>query len=286
MFKPARSHETPSAVVLSLSLSLSIMIGAVPSPTFAAQPPAPRLEGRMMMVEPEPEVADPRVSLRVDTDALGGADEPMKAKIVEIATGVFRNQGFVDAIDDQDPVIVVVVERTGDVENPGFVMGYSIEQGDEIVPGSARQSDCSLCTRTEVIERIEKDLEPLLELAREHQVEREGVEVGGDGDGDGDVGPVGDDRKIGPLGFAGIGLAVVGLAGVGAGVGLAVKGVEPTPPYQKSKDFRTPGNVILAIGGAALIAGVVMIAVDVSKRKKSRSQKAAKIRAFGPGFAF
>lgn len=55
------------------------------------------------------------------------------------------------------------------------------------------------------------------------------------------------------------------------------------------KDYRTPGNVVLSIGGAALIAGVVMIAVDVSKRKKARAGKPVgkpRVRAVGLGVAF
>ena len=55
-------------------------------------------------------------------------------------------------------------------------------------------------------------------------------------------------------------------------------------------NYRKPGNVVLAIGGAALIAGIVMIAVDVSKRKKARgkSQSGSKLRVqpYGAGIAF
>lgn len=271
-----------------LPLTLSLGLVGIPSPSHAAQPPAPRLIAK---TEPEPEQTPaeqpPRAALRVDTEALDASDDALKAKIVEVATGVFSKQGFSDALDDQDPTIVVVVERTGSEDNPGFVVGYSIEKGDDVVPGSARQSDCSLCTRTELVERIEKELPALLKLALDHQAVRTVADVGGgDGDGDGDVGEV-DQRKIGPLGFAGIGLGVVGVAGVGVGVGLAVKGFEPTDESQRQlKDYRTPGNVILSVGGAALIAGVVMIAVDVSKRKKARSRKQANVEPFGFGIAF
>jgi hypothetical protein len=277
----ARPHTTP---FVALALSLSVGLVGIPSPSHAAQPPAPRL-----LVQAE---QPPRAALRVDTDALGSGEEPLKAKIVEVATGVFTKQGFEDALDDQDPRILIDVAPTGNEENPGFVVGFSIEKGDDVVPNSARQIDCSLCTKTELLERIEKELPALLDLALAHQPERP-IENGngggdGDGDGDGDVEPV-DQRKIGPLGFAGIGLAVGGAAGVGVGVGLAVKGFEPIPPtFLEQKNYRTPGNVILGIGGAALIAGVVMIAVDVSKRKKARraAESRAKLIWQGSGFAF
>ena len=277
------------AGLLPLALTLSLGLVGIPSPSHAAQPPAPRLIAKTEPEQAPAEQQPPRAALRVDTEALDASDDALKAKIVEVATGVFSKQGFSDALDDQDPTIVVVVERTGSEENPGFVVGYSIEKGDEVVPGSARQSDCSLCTRTELVERIEKELPGLLKLALDHQAVRTVEDVGGgdgDGDGDGDVGEV-DQRKIGPLGFAGIGLGVVGAAGVGVGVGLAVKGFEPIAPSQRQlKDYRTPGNVILSVGGAALIAGIVMIAVDVSKRKKARSRKQANVEPFGFGIAF
>jgi hypothetical protein len=67
--------------------------------------------------------------------------------------------------------------------------------------------------------------------------------------------------------------------------------VEPlAPDYLERTNYRTPGSVVLAIGGAALIAGVVMIAVDVSKRKKqrakSRTGEKVRVRPHGVGIAF
>lgn len=287
MQQSVRTHTT-SFVALTLTLTL---IG-LPSPVGAAEPPAP-----MLLDDAAPTEAAPQVGLRVNTDDLGGVDEPTKRKIVEVATGVFDAQGFADVSDAKDPRIVIVVERTGDEEHPGFVVGFSIEKGDEVVAGSARQLDCSLCTRTELVEEIGKELPALLELARKHQVPRavsdggrNGDDVTGDvtGGGDGEETTV-DRRKIGGLGFAGIGVGVVGLAGVGAGVGLVVKGVEPIAPnFYDQRNYRKPGTVILAIGGAALIAGIVMIAVDVSKRKKARrgAAETSTIRPHGSGFAF
>ncbi|WP_219908158.1 hypothetical protein, partial [Enhygromyxa salina] len=72
---------------------------------------------------------------------------------------------------------------------------------------------------------------------------------------------------------------------------FAVRGVEPrAPDFLDRTNYRTPGNVVLSIGGAALIAGVVVIAVDVNKRKKqrakSRSSKKARVRPHGVGIAF
>jgi hypothetical protein len=263
-------------------LGLSVAMTGVPAKSEAGGGPT------LLVVAPEGETA--RVGLRVNVDGLGSDGEPVGAKIEETARTVIGEQGFADASEELDPRIVVVVEKTGTEENPGFVVGFSIEKGEEIVPGSARQTDCSLCTRGELIERIKGELPGLLKLARQHQVVAASSEDGGEG---GEGGEGGDDggaeevKAIGPLGFAGIGLGVVGLAGVGVGVGLAVKGFEPKgPDYLERTNYRTPGNIVLSIGGAALIAGVVMIAVDVSKRKKARQGKSTRIAPYGAGFAF
>jgi hypothetical protein len=74
-------------------------------------------------------------------------------------------------------------------------------------------------------------------------------------------------------------------------VGFAVCGFVPNgPDFLTGTNYRTPGNVVLSIGGAALIAGVVMIAVDVTKRKKQRASQKSVSKAWieprGAGIAF
>jgi len=248
---------------------------------FAA-PPAPQVQGVWAKLEPAPEPA--RISVRVDTKALDGGNEGLDNKLGEVATQLFGERGFTDAVDPQDPELVIVVDQTGDDENPTFVVGLSLERAGEIVPGSARQLECSLCTYTDLVDKVSAELPAMVELARAEQVEPGPVEP------DPDTGPVDvepdNSRKIGPVGMAGIGVAVLGLAGVGTGAALVAKGVELLPPnFEQQKDFRTPGYIVLGIGGAALVGGIVMIALDVSKRKQARRGD-AKLRVHGSGFAF
>lgn len=287
---PLMSRSLIRSTATALALTLCAGVGAPPN-ALAAEPrvPAPTL---LKQAAPEPTPVPSRVGLRVDTKALGADADPIGTKVRDQAKLVFDQDGVLEPLDDQDPVIVVVVERARNSEDPGYVIGFSIEQGEDVVPGSARQSDCSLCTRTELIERIESELPKLLDLAGEVQVDRSGGEDDGGDEGGEDEGPEdggGEPVKaIGPLGFAGIGLGVVGLGGIGAGVALVVKGVEPIPNEGgQFKNYRTPGNVILAVGGAALIAGVVMIALDVSKRKKQRrGQPGARVQWTPAGLTF
>gem|GEM_PF-2938340 len=251
----------------------------VPRVADAANSPAFRMA-------PGPvEAEDPRAGLRVDTDALGEQGKTIAEKIRERAGAQFIEAGFLGVSAADDPVVVVVVERSTDPENPGYVVGFSIERGDEIVPDSARQSACALCTRTELIERVERELPPLLELCRANQSETasggEGGEDGGEGgeDGGGDEGVSFDDRPIGSLGFAGIGAGVLGLVGIGLGAGLVATPptvLEDRPFEQRST--ATPGYISLVVGGVALIAGVVLIGIDVSKRKRHRSERNATLK--------
>ncbi|PRQ05503.1 hypothetical protein ENSA5_02310 [Enhygromyxa salina] len=76
------------------------------------------------------------------------------------------------------------------------------------------------------------------------------------------------------------------------GVTFAVRGFEPVDEFKNERiNYRTPGNIVLAAGGAALIAGIVMIAVDVGKRKKARAKSQSsgaktRVQPHGLGVAF
>ncbi|WP_172305409.1 hypothetical protein [Pseudenhygromyxa sp. WMMC2535] len=284
---------TRQGVAILCATSLFVGLFGAPALLRAAEPPAPTL----VVFEALAEASPKRAGLRVDVDELGSDGASIATKIEEDAKVAFDAEGLKEPIDELDPVIVVAIERLDDPENPGYVVGFSIEQDDEIVAGSARQSDCKLCTRTELVELVQKVLDDLLELAAESQADRTpagdggaeaGAEAGGDG-AEGDGGREGGEEveAIGPLGFAGIGVGVIGLAGVGAGAGLLVKGIEEIPERPiDSRDYRPGGYAALAVGGAALVAGVVMIAIDVSKRKKARSRESARVRWDGLGVSF
>ena len=253
------SRPTTSGLIAA-PLILSLVGVEVPGPTLVP------------MVAPAGAETPARVELRVDTEALGSEGEPLANKISEAADEVVTELGFAEPSESLDPVVTIVIERTGDDENPGYVVGFSIEKGEDIVPGSARQADCALCTRGELVATIEAELPSLLELVREHQVPAAvgGEEGGEDGGGE-------ETKAIGPLGFAGIGVAVLGAAGGGVGAAFAVRGVVPDEPGASgagqalATNYRTPGIATVAIGGVVLVAGLVMLAIDVSKRKKARS---------------
>ena len=71
---------------------------------------------------------------------------------------------------------------------------------------------------------------------------------------------------------AGIGLMVAGAVGVGVGIGLVVRKPSPTDTYEAWSTLQTqkPGYAVLAVGGAALVTGVVLFVLG--RRDRGRSQ--------------
>ncbi len=71
---------------------------------------------------------------------------------------------------------------------------------------------------------------------------------------------------------AGIGLMVAGALGLGTGIGLVVRKPTATDPYQAWSTLETqkPGFAVLAVGGAALVTGVVLFVLG--RRDRARTQ--------------
>ncbi len=81
-------------------------------------------------------------------------------------------------------------------------------------------------------------------------------------------------HPLGPLGKAGIGIGVVGLAVLGTGIGLAVHGSKldaaATDELEKGADTTIPGIALAAVGGIAVVSGITMLVVDRVRARKSR----------------
>lgn len=155
-----------------------------------------------------------------------------------------------------------------------------------------RASQCRLCTESELLDQVEATV---VRLVPETPAAVDGAMAAPDGSAELEAVPPEQPTKrrkrlaerrqadestttarLGKLGAAGIGVAVVGLLGVGVGAGLAAREpvYKPRPTYLLRT--REPGIAVASIGGAALIAGLTMLAVDVVRRRKSR--RAATLR--------
>src|SRR5690606_19837156 len=83
-------------------------------------------------------------------------------------------------------------------------------------------------------------------------------------------------KPLGPLGRAGIGVAVVGVGTLVSGGILFAVGERVDPPTGRAPDIRgrnfaPPGVALMVTGGAALVAGAVLLVVDRTRAKKRTS---------------
>lgn len=76
-------------------------------------------------------------------------------------------------------------------------------------------------------------------------------------------------RGLGPMGWAGVGALGVGVAGVATGGAfLGIGETRPDVDKSKLRDFRPSGYALIAVGGAMVITGVVLLVVDRSRARK------------------
>lgn len=89
------------------------------------------------------------------------------------------------------------------------------------------------------------------------------------------------ERKLGKVGWTGVGLAIAGAGAMATGGALA--GIRTTPDPDDAtqlRDWRPAGYGLLATGGALLITGVILVAVDATTR--ARGRRAAVAPVLGP----
>ena len=260
----------PLAAVLALALA---------QPAVAAQRRA----------EPTGQPADARrATVEIDTSDIGEEGPVLKRRTRERTDVVLRAAGVLPGRPDvDDPVIHVDIdELTGD--EPGYQCAIWVSRGDEVL-GERRRVDCTLCTESEIVQRVEATVTELVGLL---PAPSEGQPDPAD-DGSGPDGAAGDDAAtdgstgdgttsdpttatdrgtgLGALGKTGAAFIALGAAGAVAGavlVALPPRVDEDDPLFET--DYRPPGIGTLAAGGAVLGTGIVMLVVD---RRHARSPR-------------
>jgi hypothetical protein len=226
---------------------------------------------------------DPRtVSLHVDVDELGDKAIGLDKKILEHIGPPIDEADFQIVGDDSDAAMVLRV-RLRVLQSGEYDYGVHIE----FVHGDSREPviewvECRTCVDARLFPVLDEQL-PALLLALEDRAKELTVEPTGDGDG-GEPDP-GEVAMPKPTTGLGIGGAIVGGLGIGALIGGGVelsRGLvidETTTTEDRRIDHRPPGYALIAVGATALVAGAVMLGVDLAAQSKKRKARAQAERA-------
>lgn len=207
-----------------------------------------------------------RGGVEVDTSAVGEEGPALRKRIDARAKELLLAAEVMPAREPGDAKIRVAVTPAAG-EDPGWTAMVTLD-------GAApRTVACNLCTEGELIDKVAVELEVLIPQMGEATPDPEAPPPGPDPEPPrGPTDRPAEIAKIGALGVAGIAVGVVGLAGVGAGIGLLAKGKPPLAgdPSQR-KNYVAPGGAVLAVGAAALVAGVALLVVDRTRRERERT---------------
>jgi hypothetical protein len=233
---------------------------------------------------------------------LAWAGDPLVEIVVsdDIEDATLIRDGLRAEVDRQLEIQQVPTETTPDdpkqirVEVTGVDFEYQITTDVERhgkYLRDARTVPCN-CSKTDLLKTALREVvASLAEL--EAASDEAASDVGTDDPGEGpDPRPTERVPKMTAMGGAGIGVAVLGAAGVATGIAFVLRGEE----YDRDdgirrlgRDFRTPGYAALGAGAALLVAGVTLVVLDQVRlrRKQERMAIVPQIdgRRFGLGIA-
>jgi hypothetical protein len=153
------------------------------------------------------------------------------------------------------------------------------------VAGEPQELACE-CTQDELLAKVREGVDAQAEeLGAEAVGNPEPVTTSAATD-DGSTDPPDEPERVplGGLGKGGIASLVIGVAALGAGIGLAVVGKREREGDSErdveTTNFGPPGYALIGVGAAAVITGAVLLAVD---RKRAKRQTTSLTPWFGRG---
>jgi hypothetical protein len=219
-----------------------------------------------------------RAELELDTTALGEDGELVARQVRVRGEALLRKREVLPAKDEHDPHIVVAIEPLVD-DGPGYRCRWGVYRDEVVIAGTDGVSVCKLCTETELVDHVEAAIERVVAT-----VPREPTPA-----------PVAprepsdraQKKNLGPLGKAGIGVGVVGIAALAAGIPLAAMEPKAKDASELGHDVvptRPAGIALVGIATAALITGLALLAVD-RHRARGRGAGRATVVPAGAGVA-
>lgn len=234
------------------------------------------------------QISPPRGSVEIDTSDLADAEDAVKRLINDRANSIFRELEFLPARDASDLVVSIKVQRVGASQHDPNYRAELVATIDGVPVESGQATfECPLCTEDELVVKIANSLRSILQSQRERKtqpaeslladtegeesIEKKDLSLNKAKASDGKVNsinllstqPTRPASKLSGLGWAGIGVGIVGLGATAFGGALVIVGERPDPADPRyNVIYGETGLPILLSGAGVLVAGIVMIIVD------------------------
>lgn len=222
--------------------------------------------------------AAPTVALEIDVSALpiGDVTEKLEAHLLEHQTRILTDTGL-EVADEPGATIRIIVSRYGEGDI-NYRATIALLRRDADAAEVERTITCELCRDGEFVIKVGDEVavlsERVLYAPKDEQAEEARTATEGPTEPIEDQPPTTTEKpkRIGPMGGAGIASVAVGIGAIAAGIPLALA-ADKTRPIATGVERRTtrPAGITLAsVGGALLVTGAALVAVDVLRRQKQR----------------
>lgn len=225
----------------------------------------------------------PTVRLTVDTTTMGDEAETTREWVLRDGAVKLAAAGL-DVSEDAAELDVRVIVVPKDL---GYTVALEIWEDGAMAPILKREPQaCETCTRTELVKLIERELswaggwlsrrdtDDEADEGPPEEPQGAAQETQSVGSRAESTAPASDEpgRKLHALGWAGVGVGVVGLGTLTGGLVVSLR------PYEakgEPGDYRVPrlehpqrlGWALVGIGAAAAVGGAVMLAFDLKKNR-------------------
>jgi len=211
-----------------------------------------------------------RASLEIDASATGDAAQVVQDKIRVRGEALLRAHDVLPGRGPSDPIIAIAIEPLG--KEPGYRCRFAVRKGDEVVADTEGTTLCRLCTEDELVDHVEAAIERVVpQVPAAEPAASSGTAATANPP------PSPPEPELRALGKAGLASAITGGVLLGVGVGLAVRDVPATPRDPDPPNTRPAGIAIASVSAALLVAGIVMVAIDVRRKKRALAWR------LGPG---